>query len=95
MTKSVRAVVSGRVQGVWFRASTRDKACELGLAGHVRNLPNGDVEFVAKGGEQRVDELIAWAWHGPTLARVTQVKVDVLSDEQADGVTHADFKVRY
>ncbi len=95
MTKRVRAVVSGRVQGVWFRASTRDKACELGLAGDVWNLPNGDVEFVARGCEQRVDELIAWAWHGPPLAQVTQVRVDVIPDQDADAVNHDDFRVRY
>ncbi|MQY64850.1 MAG: acylphosphatase, partial [Calditrichaeota bacterium] len=44
--KKVRVVVTGRVQGVWFRAATRDKAIQLGVNGHVRNVVRGDVEFV-------------------------------------------------
>ncbi len=91
--KRVRVVVSGRVQGVWFRASTRDKARELGLAGEVRNLPNRKVEFLAEGSEQKVDELIAWAWHGPPLAQVTDVNVEVLEAELAPA--HNDFRVTH
>jgi acylphosphatase len=91
MMKKVRAIVTGRVQGVWYRASTMEKAQALGLKGYVRNLPDGNVEFVARGEEQKVDELIAWARQGPPSARVEQVEVDVLED---DG-EFSEFSVRY
>ena len=70
MTKKVRAIVSGRVQGVWYRAHTRDKARELGLHGYVRNLADGDVEIVAQGEQSAVDALIDWSWTGPPMAQV-------------------------
>jgi len=74
-----RFVISGRVQGVWFRASTRQQAQNLGLAGHAVNLPDGRVEVVACGSEAQLDALAAWLWRGPELASVS----DVLSEELA------------
>jgi len=86
MTKRVKVTVSGRVQGVWYRASTRDKAVELGVRGYVRNLPNGDVEFVAVGEEQSVDALVEWARQGPPMARVENLRVEPLEDDvELDG----------
>jgi acylphosphatase len=76
--KRVRAVVSGRVQGVWFRASTREIAIELSVTGYVRNLPGGDVEFVAEGDDAQVDKLVQWARKGPPHARVESVDVEEL-----------------
>ena len=56
--KCVHLIVSGRVQGVFFRDNTRKKAIELGLNGYAKNLPDGNVEIVAEGSEDRINELI-------------------------------------
>lgn len=69
-----RIVVSGRVQGVWFRASTRDAAAALGVVGWVRNLPDGTVEAVFEGSESGVTQAIAWARRGPERALVTSLE---------------------
>lgn len=69
-----RFVVSGRVQGVNFRAATRAAARGLALLGWVRNLPDGDVELLACGGTTAVDQLEQWLWQGPPAARVSSVK---------------------
>jgi acylphosphatase len=66
-------VIEGRVQGVWFRESTRRKARSLGVTGWVRNLPDGNVEVLAEGPEERVGELASWCHRGPSAARVTRV----------------------
>ncbi len=67
-------IVKGRVQGVFFRASTRDVATSLGLSGHAVNLPDGTVEVLAAGPEAALDELEAWLHEGPAAARVTAVE---------------------
>jgi len=66
-------IVRGRVQGVWFRASTRDVAVRLGLAGHARNLADGSVEVLAVGDVEDIDALQRWLHEGPPLARVDRV----------------------
>ena len=68
-----RFIVSGRVQGVWFRASTREQAQRLGISGHAVNLPDGRVEVVACGVEAALDKLATWLTRGPELARVENV----------------------
>lgn len=68
--------VAGRVQGVFFRASTRDKAQSLGLGGWVRNLPNGDVELLAEGEAGAIARLLAWCHTGPKLARVDTCRIN-------------------
>ncbi len=73
--KIVRCVVSGRVQGVWYRASTKNKAIELDLRGSVRNLGNGDVEVVMAGTADAVMTMCRWLWKGPPGARVSGVVV--------------------
>ena len=73
-----RCLVSGRVQGVFYRASTRDKARELGVRGHARNLPDGRVEVLAVGRLEGVRALVSWLWTGPPAARVTAVEVEDL-----------------
>jgi acylphosphatase len=70
-------VVSGRVQGVYFRWSCREVAGRLGLAGWVRNRPDGSVEVVAEGDESALAELVAWCGHGPPDAHVTDVEEHV------------------
>lgn len=77
MTKSkVHLRIEGRVQGVFFRASTMDKARELGLTGWVRNNPDGSVEVVAEGLREDVEKLVAWSLKGPRHAVVNNVEVD-------------------
>lgn len=68
--RRVRLTVAGRVQGVFFRARTRDQARRLELAGWVRNLPDGRVEILAEGDASQVARLVEWARSGPALARV-------------------------
>jgi acylphosphatase len=70
--------VSGRVQGVYFRASTRDRAQELGVTGHAHNLPDGRVEVLACGAPSAVQQLCDWLWHGPPAARVDDVAIEEL-----------------
>jgi acylphosphatase len=72
--KRVTCVVRGRVQGVYFRASTEREAKRLGLAGWVRNLESGEVELCAEGDEARLNELVAWAHRGPPAASVEAVE---------------------
>lgn len=67
--------VSGRVQGVFYRASTRDHATELGIDGWVRNLDDGRVEAVFEGPEGTVGEMVEWCHDGSDLARVSDVEV--------------------
>lgn len=83
----VRFRVTGRVQGVFFRASTREQAVRLGLAGHARNLPDGSVEVVASGGAGALDELERWLHHGPPAARVASVSRQNLPEQRLDGFT--------
>ena len=71
-------VVRGRVQGVWFRESARRRAEDLGVAGWVRNNPDGSVEAELEGPEEDVEVLVAWFEHGPPQARVDSVVTSVL-----------------
>lgn len=66
--------VFGRVQGVWFRGSTRDQAQRLGLTGWVRNCADGSVEIVACGAPEALDEFKSWLFEGPSAARVEKVE---------------------
>lgn len=77
--KKVKALVSGRVQGVGFRMSTRAEAEKLGVMGTVRNLNNGDVEIIAAGETQAVDALIDWAKSGPPSARVNDLQISTMN----------------
>jgi acylphosphatase len=73
--KRVRVVVAGRVQGVFFRATCARLAREAGVAGYVRNLPDGRVEAAFEGPDDRVDRLAEWCRSGPDMARVDEVEV--------------------
>ncbi len=72
----VRCYVEGRVQRVFFRASTAQIAQRLGLTGWARNLPDGRVEVVACGAPQALDELCEWLWEGPAAASVSEVRIE-------------------
>ncbi|MDJ0739154.1 MAG: acylphosphatase [Gammaproteobacteria bacterium] len=80
-----RFVVSGQVQGVWFRASTREQAARLGITGHAVNLADGRVEVVACGTDVALDELAAWLTRGPELARVDKVTSEALAEQAFAG----------
>jgi acylphosphatase len=75
-----RCYVSGRVQGVFFRASTAARARAAGITGYARNLPDGRVEVLACGDEAAVRALCEWLRHGPPGARVTNVTVEPATD---------------
>ncbi len=78
-----RVLVSGEVQGVWFRDSCQVEARRLGVSGTVRNLADGRVEAVIEGFPDDVNELANWCQHGPTRARVTEIRV---TNEPAEGL---------
>ena len=80
---AARFLVRGKVQGVWFRASTRDEALMLGLRGYASNLSNGDVEVLAVGDADAIDRLAVWLQRGPPMARVDAVQ-RFASDEITD-----------
>lgn len=81
-----RFLVSGRVQGVFFRGATQTEARRLALCGWARNLEDGRVEVLACGTRGALDELERWLWRGPSAARVVDVQRTALpvSDEYAD-----------
>jgi len=70
---SARFLISGKVQGVFYRASARDQALALGLIGYAKNLPDGRVEVIASGSGSALEALERWLWHGPPAARVEAV----------------------
>ncbi len=71
----IHAFVSGRVQGVFFRATTKEMADKLGLKGWVRNLPDGRVEVVAEGSKEAIRTLIEFLKRGPPLAKVENIEI--------------------
>jgi acylphosphatase len=88
--KRVHVFVSGRVQGVFFRADCARHARSLGLAGFVRNIPDGRVEAVFEGPPDDVDKMVAWCHEGTDFARVDHVEVTA---EEPRG--DAEFRVRH
>ena len=70
-----KSYVSGRVQGVFYRASAAQKARELGIKGYARNLADGRVEVLAYGEEARVGRFMSWLWIGSSASKVTAVEV--------------------
>lgn len=88
--KSIHFVVSGTVQGVSFRASTRDQAQKRNIVGWVKNLDDGRVEGLASGEASAIDELLQWLEHGPGLA-----EVESLEYQEVDNPDLLRFEVRY
>lgn len=86
---AARFLVSGKVQGVFFRASTREQAQRLGLRGHARNLADGRVEVVAAGDAEALDALEAWLQEGPPLAQVERVEREPYEDDVGAGFATA------
>jgi acylphosphatase len=85
-----RCLVSGKVQGVFYRASTVEQAKRLSLTGYAKNLTDGRVEVMVCGEEIQVKELIGWLWQGPPSAEVQGVEVLDADAAQAPG----DFSTR-
>ncbi|PKN83404.1 MAG: acylphosphatase [Deltaproteobacteria bacterium HGW-Deltaproteobacteria-1] len=89
--KNVHVYISGRVQGVFFRAETQRTAVSLNLSGWVRNTEDGRVEAVFEGEDRDIDKMLAWCQTGPPRARVDQVIV-----EEEPGTTgYQNFKIVY
>ena len=73
-----RCLVSGRVQGVYYRASAAERARRAGITGYARNLPDGRVEVLVCGSRGAVEEFVAWLWIGPSAAKVVEVVSETL-----------------
>jgi acylphosphatase len=79
MLQTIRLVVKGKVQGVFYRQSAKEKAVELGITGNVKNLPDGNVEIIATGSTEQLLQLTQWCNHGPPKAVVTEIVSTPLS----------------
>jgi len=77
MLQTMSIAVSGRVQGVYYRQSTKEKAIELNITGYVKNLPDGNVYIFATGTTDQLNALIEWCWHGPKRAVITSVSYEI------------------
>ena len=87
--KAYEITVKGKVQGVFFRASTRDKAVELGLKGWCVNLPNGNVLIHAEGEDEKLNALLQWCKIGPPMAKVSSVEC-----QEMELKSHLNFYIR-
>jgi acylphosphatase len=94
MTVTRHLLITGRVQGVWYRESMRIEAERLGVTGWVHNLRDGRVEIEAQGSRAAVDALVAWAHEGPRPAVVESVTVQALPVEAPDSPATRRFAVR-
>ena len=83
--------ISGRVQGVFFRANTRQKAENLGITGWVRNTSDGRVEALFEGEEEKLEGMIEWCKQGPSHANVENVEIT----EEKKGQNFNSFEIRY
>jgi len=89
--KTIHAIVEGKVQGVFFRAYTRDEAERLGLSGWVRNRPDGSVEALISGDARNVDRMLEWLETGSPMSQVSRVIIK--SGQQPSEVK--DFFIKY
>ncbi|MGM0586786.1 MAG: acylphosphatase [Bacteroidota bacterium] len=89
--KQMHLWISGRVQGVGFRHFTRQHAQSLGLAGWVKNLPDGRVEAILQGSEESIQKMLNHLQHGPTMANVKDIQT---STEEVDS-SFNNFSVKY
>lgn len=80
----VKALVVGKVQGVWYRRAAQEQALRHGVTGHARNLPDGRVEVLMCGDREAIKALSEWLWKGPPHARVTHVELEVVEAHDPD-----------
>lgn len=83
--RAVHVIITGRVQGVWFRAWTEEMACGLNLDGWVRNRSDGSVEAVFAGAPDNVEKMIKACWQGPQLGKVQHVEVSPHDEDPPPG----------
>ena len=88
--KCMHLIISGRVQGVFFRDNARRKAKELGLTGYAKNLPDGTVKVVAEGDENKIEEFVGFIRGGPGIAKVEGIKIKHKEPEN-----FKDFEIKY
>ncbi len=88
--KGIHCIISGKVQGVFYRASTQKMAQNLTLTGWVSNIPNGNVELKAFGDNEKLQDLINWLWDGPSGAVVKDIEVNYIELERFNG-----FVIKY
>ena len=79
MSQSLRCIISGRVQGVCYRASTQQKASQWAISGYARNLPDGRVEVLMCGEAGQLEKLKDWCWQGPSAAEVTDLQCEAVA----------------
>ncbi|MEO8809604.1 MAG: acylphosphatase [Rhodanobacter sp.] len=82
---TARFIVSGRVQGVFFRASAREQALGLGLAGHAKNMDDGRIEVLVSGSTEDIEALAQWLQQGPPASEVEQVFRENLAEQDLFG----------
>ena len=87
MLQTFSIAVSGKVQGVFYRQSTQEKAQELGITGMVKNLPDGNVHIMATGTTDQLNKLVEWCKQGPPHAVVTSVQMEELTLRQFNEFT--------
>lgn len=89
MNEQYQIIVSGKVQGVFFRASAKDKAMELGLTGFVKNISTGQVEILVEGEGSIMDQFLKWCRKGPQFSRVEDVSIE---KKEFEG-KHSSFEI--
>jgi acylphosphatase len=85
--ETISITVTGKVQGVFYRQSTKEKAQELGITGIVKNLPDGSVQIMASGTHDQLNQLVAWCKLGPPRAQVASVQVEKIAPHAYFGFT--------
>jgi acylphosphatase len=95
MRQAVRWVIHGRVQGVWFRAFTQERALALGLGGWVRNLPDGTVEARVAGEPATLTAFKQQLHQGPPLSQVREITEEVLAEDAAAELPAGTFEIRH
>ena len=91
--RQVSIIITGRVQGVFFRQSTKETADSLGIFGWVRNNSDGTVELLLEGEKEPIDKLISWCYKGSPMSQVREVKI--ISDSISDTSINKSFDIRY
>ena len=81
MSQCLRCIISGRVQGVWYRGTARQKANQWDITGYARNLSDGRVEVLMCGDVGQLEKLKEWCWQGPAAAEVTDVQCEAVAVE--------------
>jgi len=80
-----KCIISGRVQGVFYRETTRRQAVATGVQGHAINLPDGRVEVLLCGSALQVEQMSQWLWEGSTFSSVSDVRCSIINGQTADG----------